>query len=352
MTKYLLFIFFIFTSCATNWSSLFEDEKDTKKRNDNLMKDFKVENDVFKKFETKEIKVVEKEVKTIIEKSVTAKTESKKELTRPEVVIPKKIKPIVNKRKYPSDYPEDYISLSKETKKTFENFSPVINVGEKTYMDINYLGVSTGKIVISTMPVTNISGAKAYHFHARLQTSRFYSYLYELDDRIDSFVSAETFVPLKFSLIQRESGKDVDDLQLFDHEKRKGFNFYKRVKKEKVKKRQGEFFIPEYFQDPLSLVAFIRGLDFEKQSEYFIPFFNKGVLRTFKVKSLGIEMVESNIGDKLAYKIRASSNYTGDTIKAGDMTFWFSKDSDKIFLQFKAKIKIGSVSGEIEKFEK
>jgi hypothetical protein len=132
----------------------------------------------------------------------------------------------------------------------------------------------------------------------------------------------------------------------------KGFNFYKRVKNKKVKKKQGEFYIPKYFQDPLSLVYFIRGLDFEKKDEYFIPFFNKGELKTFKVKLLGAETIDTNIGEKLAYKIRASSDYSGSTIKAGDMTFWFSKDKDRIFLRFEAKIKIGSVSGEIEKFER
>lgn len=327
-------------------------DSDTKKRNESLMKDFKVDKGVLEKFETKEAKIEKVAKKKTTSKSKKLKAASSKKNNSTVNSKPKKIISQKTVATYPSDYPEEYIELNKNMKEMFKNFSPVLYSNEKLFMDINYLGVSTGKIVISTKPMTAISGSKAYHFNARLQTSRFYSYLYELDDQVDTFVDSESFVPLKFSLIQRESGKDIDDLQLFDHQKMKGFNFYKRVKNKKVKKKQGEFYIPKYFQDPLSLVYFIRGLNFEKKDEYFIPFFNKGELKTFKVKLLESEKIDTNIGEKLAYKIRASSDYSGSTIKAGDMTFWFSKDKDRIFLRFEAKIKIGSVSGEIEKFER
>lgn len=307
------------------------------------MKDFEVEKDVLKKFETKTSEAT-KELKSNRPKHKKSKTitqETKVKATKK-----------AQEKNYPLNYPKEYIELNEKMKKTFSNFNPVFVQGEKLYMDINYLGVSTGKIIISTKPMTRLSGVKAYHFNARLQTSKFYSYLYELDDQIDTYVDSQSFVPLKFSLIQRESGQDIDDLQLFDHQSMRGFNFYKRVKKKKVKKKKGEFFIPKYFQDPLSLIYFIRGLDFQNKKEYFIPFFNKGELKTFKVKILGSEKIETNIGEKMAYKIRASSDYSGDTIKSGDMTFWFSKDKERNFLKFKAKIKIGSVSGEVEKIEK
>lgn len=352
MKKIQMLAFIFIVSCSTNWKSFMSKDSDTKKRNENLMKDFKVDKGVLDKFETKDTKVKHVESKkTESAVSPSRKSERLKEKER----VKKKTAtadPLTQITNYPSDYPKEYIELNKNMKKMFKNFSPVLFDKEKLFMDINYLGVSTGKIVISTKPMTMISGTKAYHFNARLQTSRFYSYLYELDDQVDTFVDSNSFVPLKFSLIQRESGKDVDDLQLFDHQKLKGFNFYKRIKDKKVKKRQGEFYIPQYFQDPLSLVYFIRGLNFEKQNEYLIPFLNKGELKTFKVTLLGSEKVNTNIGEKLAYKIRGSSDYNGSTIKSGDMTFWFSKDNERIFLKFEAKIKIGSVSGEIEKFER
>ena len=339
----------LLVSCSTNWNKLFSSGEDTKSRNEKLMKDFKVDKKVLKKFETVETKKIE------LPKKIAPKKDEKairKPLKKKTVKVVKKTVKKTVKTVYPKGYPEKLKLLSKKTKKTFESFSPVLNINEKIYMDINYLGVSTGKIIISTMPKTTISNQSAYHFNARLQTSRYYSYLYELDDQIDSYVSEDGFIPLKFSLIQRESGQDVDDLQLFDLDAKKGFKFYKRVTEDKTRKKQGEFFLTDYFQDPLSLTYFIRGLDFEKGSEYLIPFYNKGELKTFKIKVLDTETIKTNIGKKNAFKIRASSNYTGSTIKSGDMTFWFSNDKDRIFLKFEAKIKIGSISGDIEKYTK
>lgn len=334
---YLIFIFFC--SCSTNWNKVFDKKEDTAKRNENLMKDFQVNKEVLEKFKTK--KIIEKPRETKVVKKRTVK----------------KVQPLRKRKDKKTkinlkNYPQELVNINNKVKETFENFSSKLVIGEKVFMDINYMGVSTGKIVLTTNPMTEINGHEAYHFNAKLQTSRYYSYLYELDDQIDSYVKKETFVPLKFSLIQRESGQSVDDLQLFDLEKLEGFKFYKRVSKKKVKKNQGKFVLTKYFQDPLSLVYFIKGLDFENKKSYIIPFYNKGELKSFKVSLDKIEKIDTEIGEKMAYKIKASSNYTGKTIKSGDMIFWFSKDEKRIFLKFKAKIKIGSISGDIEKYEK
>lgn len=342
---FIISILLISSSCSTNWNKFFANEEDTLKRNEKLMKDFKVDKKVLEKFETTEIP---QEPKIKESPKIKKSVEVKKLKSKTKVITTKKIV----KKLYPNGYPENLKELSKKTKKTFESFTPTLNINEKMYMDINYLGVSTGKIVITTMPKTVISKKEVFHFNARMQTSRYYSYLYELDDQIDSYVTTDSFIPLKFSLIQRESGQDVDDLQLFDLDAKKGFKFYKRVTEKKTRKRQGEFFLTDYFQDPLSLTYFLRGLEYKKGTEYLIPFYNKGELKTFKVKVLGTETISTNIGKKKAFKLRASSDYTGDTIKSGDMTFWFSNDKDRVFLKFEAKIKIGSISGDIEKYTK
>jgi hypothetical protein len=251
---------------------------------------------------------------------------------------------------YPKDFPETYKKIDIETAKYWNDFKPVLFEGEEAFLDINYMGVSTGKIALTTKATTTLGDAEVYHFHARVKTSRFYSYLYELDDKVDSYVSTKDFSPVKFSLIQRESGQNIDDLQLFDKEKLLSYSFYKRETKSKTKKSKGIKSIPRRYQDPLSIVFFLRGLPMVKGHTFTIPIMNKGKVLTLDAKIDGIETIKTKLGTKEAFKVTASTTYSGDTIKSGDMEFWFSKDERRIFLRFKAKIKIGAISGEIEKY--
>ncbi len=219
-------------------------------------------------------------------------------------------------------------------------------------MDINYMGISTGKIVLTTEEETTIGEQKVYHAKARVKTSDYYSYLYELDDNIDSFTSKETLTPVKFSLIQRESGQDIDDLQLFDLDKLKTYSFYKRVTDDRTKKKKEEKYTPIKYTDPLSIIWFLRGLPMDKGKSFDIPIMNRGKVIMLHAENDGPETIKTKIGKVKAYKMTATTAYTGETLKSGDMTFWFSADDRRIFLKFKAKIKIGSISGDIETFSK
>ena len=71
---------------------------------------------------------------------------------------------------------------------------------------------------------------------------------------------------------------------------------------------------------------------------FTIPIMNKGKVLTLDAKIDGIETIKTKLGTKEAFKVTASTTYSGDTIKSGDMEFWFSKDERRIFLRFKAKI--------------
>jgi hypothetical protein len=222
--------------------------------------------------------------------------------------------------------------------------------GEKIQLHISYMGVSTGKIKMETRKSVKLGGHESYHVHARVKTADFYSYLYSVDDICDSYIRKDNFIPLKFSLIQRESAQDIDDLQLFDQGEHKTYSLYKRVTKEKTKKKKKIEFIPKKFQDPLSVFYFIRGLPMDKR-KYIIPIVNQGRVEILSAKFDMVETIKTDIGTMEAYRVDVSTKHKGKTIEGGKMTFWFSADEKRIFLKFNAKIKIGSISGEIDSYE-
>jgi hypothetical protein len=355
-------IILLLSSCSTRLSDYFSSVEETGERNDALIKSFEVEENVLEKFkENKEVKQTnqKEKKKAIVSTHKSTPPRKKTKIKTKKRVVKKKQK--VNKKKiskvvkpksfeYPVDFPEIYKTLDINTAKYWNDVKPTLFEGEEAYLDINYMGVSTGKIALITKPVTTIGDEEVYHFHARVKTSTFYSYLYELDDKVDTYVSTKDFSPVKFSLIQRESGQNIDDLQLFDKDKLQLYTFYKRETKKKTKKSKSVKSIPRRYQDPLSIVFFLRGLPMEKGRTFAIPIMNKGKVLILNATIDGVETIKTQIGKKEAYKVTASTKYSGDTIKSGDMEFWFSSDERRIFLKFKAKIKIGAISGEIEKY--
>lgn len=329
-----------------------------------MKEDFKVDKKVLEKF--KEVKTKPKEVKKILE--VKKEDISEKEIIPPKKPVglkkfvkklPEKNKTILNKKKkaskpifkYPPDYKQELKALDKESEKFWNKYQPILYEGEKMIMDISYGGVSTGKITINTLPSTKIGDEDVFHINTRIKTADFYSYLYELDDYCDSYLTKKDFRPLKFSLIQRESSQDIDDLQLFDLNELKTYSFYKRVTSEKEKKSKKVKSIPRFFQDPFSVIYFLRGLPMEIGNSYVIPLVNQGKVEILSAKVEKKEALSTKIGEKEAFVLKIFTKAKGKTIKGGEMTFWFSADEKRVFLKFKAKIKLGSINGEILEYQ-
>ncbi len=358
----LLFIYillFFFQSCSTTITNFFTEEDNAKERNEKLMKDdFEVNEKVFKKFQEEEPEKVTSEDKVKAKKTTKKQTArkkiKKKETHKRNVDRPKPIKlkkkEDQNKFKYPEDYPEKLKDYDLESARFWNRFEPVLVHDEEVVLNITYLGVSTGKITIKTKSDTRLGGEDVYHVHARIKTADFYSYLYEVDDYCDSYIKKENFVPLKFSLIQRESSQDIDDLQLFDLGELKTYSFYKRVTEDKKKKEKKIRPIPRYFQDPLSVIYFIRGLPMNESSTYIIPIVNQGKVETLSAHYEKTEIIKTKLGKKKAYRVHINTKHKGKTIKGGNMTFWFSADEKRVFLKFEAKISIGKIHGEIESY--
>ncbi len=341
MKLLLLVLLFSLLNCAGLKKKDFIRSEEVKV--ESVKKDFAVKESVLNKFITKNKPTPTKKAKTTKKVAKKIAKVTKLEKTKP-----------ISKSRYPKDYPSKLRALDKGSEQYINKFQPRVFVGEKIYIDITYLGINAGQIVVETQPNVDVGGVDAHHFYARLKSAPFYKYIYELDDTLDSFVSSKSFTPIKYSLLQRESGKNIDDIQLYDREKLKTFTFYKKEnlkKKQKIKKENKEAYIPRYFQDALSILHYLRGLPLKVSDTYRIPVVNKAKILILDTKVLKKETISTDLGKKKAIKINVKTGYTGETIKSGDMTFWFSDDERRILLRIKAKIKLGSVVAETVKYE-
>lgn len=306
-----------------------------------------VDKKLLEKFEVQEARP---EVKAVAVKKAPAAPVRKAQTPAPVKKLPPVVAQAPAVKALPADYPPEFEAINASAKKVWELYRPIPENQEKTYLDIHYMGMTIGKIMVANNGHKTINGKDVWHFHARFKSAPFYSSIYELDDTVDTYVTSDKFLSSRYSLIQRESKQNIDDLQLHDREQLKTFWFYKQKRPgQPEKKKEVEKPIPYYSIDPFSLVFFYQGLPLKNSDVYEIPIINKGKILIMKSKVEGREKLETEIGTKNAIRIHATTQYSGDTLKSGDLYFWFSDDEKRTLLRGKAKIKIGSVTADIVK---
>lgn len=238
-------------------------------------------------------------------------------------------------------------SSPEELKKLWEKHQSALIPGEKYTYRVSYLGITVGNVVIETLPMAMIDGKEMYQIKSHLKSSKYYEFIYSLDDTLSSYIAKDTFLPRKFVLTQVESNKELIHTLNFDHENLRcefqstGIKKGKRVNNFKKGK------LPTLFHDTFSAVYFVRGLPLEVGDVYFFPIVEKNVARTSKVEVEKEEMLDIN-GEKIpTIKVVASEISSKYTNKDTYIHLWYSKDNSRKLVKFAASIKIGNVQGEL-----
>ena len=324
----LIILFVVFISCS---SSIQKDNKNKK-----LIQEFSLN---------------EKDIEHLDSATLIKPTPPKKNIVKEKIAQVKK--EIITQRKSPVvAKSEKFIKMDFDSKKLWAKLKILNLVGEQAQYKVKYLGLTAGNLSMKSLPEKVINKNQVYHINVKLKSAKFYSYIFSTDDYLDSYVLKKTFVPIKYSLVQKETNKDVDDLQLFDHQNLLTHFYYKKVKKDKknktIKKNKIKP-IPEYFQDPISTLYFLRFLPLNKSGEYSFPVVNRGKVKMIKVSVLGKESIKI-LGKKVkSIKVKAITMFPG-LKKQSFITFWFSTDKIHRFLKFEAKVKIGYLSGILVKY--
>lgn len=248
----------------------------------------------------------------------------------------------------PADYPPELIAADDKARAAWEAFRPSFVPNEALYLDVDYLGMTVGKVAMRYRGVKTMNGREVHHFQARFKSAPFYSAIYELDDTVETFVDKERFLGLRYNLVQRESKQNVDEVQLYDRETLRTTAYQKQVRGGKTKDRKWEAFIPRHSLDGFSVAYFIRGLPMRVGAQYAVPVVNKGktLLLNLTVEAREKIRVKGRKGDVDTWRVHIMSKYTGTTLKSGDMMLWFADTPARELLRVKASIKIGSVFAE------
>ncbi len=245
----------------------------------------------------------------------------------------------------------EWKDLDLKSAQTWKLFSSkYIKVKEKHVLLASYTGINAATLTIEVKPQVRYQSRDVFHFQAKAQTADFYKWVYSLNDVVDSLVDIEHFVSQKYSLMQKEKNKEIEDIQFYDRNLLTTFSMYKKHKNKKVEEDKQQAEIPFYGQDYFSSFFFMRGLPLKEKDHYVFPVTTRAKTWMMSLQVLKREKVKIGIGEFNAIKLELVTKYTGELAKKGPVTLWVTDDSTHTLLKAAAEVKIGSVKLELAEY--
>jgi len=209
-------------------------------------------------------------------------------------------------------------------------------IGEKLRYRISYGFIDAGEAVLETK-YTDIKGAnrKLYHVVGTGRTLGAFNSIFKVSDRYESYIDQESIMPWFFHRRVNEGGyKIIQDYTFRQHSS-------------KVENGKGkQYTAPMGVQDMISCFYHARTLNFsniKKGAIFVIPTFMDDELFDLKIKYMGDEVISLRIGKFKCMRF-VPVVQTGRYFKhEEDVSFWVTKDENRIPIQVKAKIPVGSI---------
>lgn len=222
-----------------------------------------------------------------------------------------------------------------------EPIYPAVNneafqIGERLRYRISYGFIDAGEAVLETK-ATEIKGAnrKLFHVVGTGRTLGAFNAIFKVNDRYESYMDQQSIMPWFFHRRVDEGGYKIKQDYTF------------RQHSEKIDNGKGKVFkAPLGVQDMISCFYFARTLDFQKIKKgkvFVIPTFMDDELFELKIKYVNEEVIELRKGKYKCMRF-VPVVQTGRYFKnEEDLSFWVTQDKNRIPIQIKAKIPVGSI---------
>ncbi|MFT4095220.1 MAG: DUF3108 domain-containing protein [Niabella sp.] len=218
--------------------------------------------------------------------------------------------------------------------------------GERVSFSVAYtaaklINVSAGAGSFSTT-LEKLNGRPVYHVVGEGHTLPSYEWAYKAKDTYETFMDAETLLPLKFVRNVNEGG----------HKKYQNVSFNRAANT--AISNEGVFKVPACVHDVVSAVFYARNIDFSKlRPNDRIPFniFLDNEIHPMYVRYLGKEVISTKYGKFNAIKFKPLT-IQGTIFEGGEqMTVWVTDDDNHVPVRIESPIIVGKVRIDMTSFE-
>ncbi|WP_066222271.1 DUF3108 domain-containing protein [Formosa haliotis] len=221
--------------------------------------------------------------------------------------------------------------------------------GEWFKFEMSYSGFLKAGNATLEVKDQHYKGKPVYHIVGKGWTTGAIKWFFKVEDRYESYIDRDTYVPYKF-IRKIDEGGHTKDLEIeFDRE-----NNLALVHNKKHHKKQTIETKPN-IQDMVSTFYYLRNeMDIgslEAGSEIFVNMFFDEENYAFKLKYLGEETIDTDFGKIASLKFRPYV-MAGRVFKEEEsLTLWVSNDRNKVPLRIKADLAVGSLRADLTAFK-
>ncbi len=223
-------------------------------------------------------------------------------------------------------------------------------VGETLVYHVYYGFMGAGIAYVGIPEVVEHRGTPCYRVIARGHTNKFFSFIYRVDDRVESYIDTFSFRTIRYEKHLREGTDKRDEYSEFYPDS--GYVIYSR----------GDTVpLADSALDVAGILFLIRRIDLKVGDTIPVNLHvdkRNCKLRIFVEKE---ELVKTGIGKRKAYLLRLITD-EGDcggksgleTIfgAKGGLEVWISKDEERLILKLSARVFFGSVRAVLQEVRK
>ncbi|MFC1510401.1 DUF3108 domain-containing protein [Candidatus Omnitrophota bacterium] len=218
---------------------------------------------------------------------------------------------------------------------------------ERLTYKVKYLGIPIATLVASIKGTELVAGRRAYVFEVVARTNKFFSKVFNVEDRYVSYMDVEHLYVLRHEESRREGNYKKDAIVDFDQINHKAYFRHLLNGEEKV------FNVPHAVQDALSAVYYYRMLPLlvgaVNEFEVNVDEVNYEFLGVVEKKKM---MVVPAVGKIEVFVMRPYGVLDGKMVKKGRMWGYFTADQRRIPVQAVIKTPIfGKATITLQKIE-
>lgn len=214
-------------------------------------------------------------------------------------------------------------------------------VGEKLTFTIGWEFISAGTAILAVENTTIVNERPCYSISAVTNSNTFFSTLYKVRNRLETYIDIEGMYPLRYVKNTSEGGYKRNFIVDFYHATGKALIA-------DVDSGRSEVNVPAFVQDIISAFYYIRTQPMVIGDEIILSTFDNGKYRDVVVKVLRKERISVNAGD---FECVVVQTPIGPFKNRSDLNIWLTDDARRIPVLMKSKIAVGSIKAELESME-
>ncbi len=221
-------------------------------------------------------------------------------------------------------------------------------IGERMVIGLRWSALSAGEVRMEVREGLGFQGRDTFKIWANVLSSPVVDAIYHIDNTVESYVDKEWLLPYKFLLHMVETHQLKETRAVYDHKLNKVHYWSKRLSKkwgDEVQDRIDDA-LP-LAQDMFSGLYYARVLDYKLGEPREIPIYENKQNVVATLMPVGKEMIHTKAGAFQCWKLAVTLKINNVLRPTGETVLWLSDDWKKYIVKFDAKLKFGSLIGEL-----